>query len=93
VAVGQFETSAGLEAVREKKRGKALRNDLPFAGREALADASELIDRFGDYALSEAAQRAHRSRALGNVVHFCRWRDAERMIATLSARESTGALH
>ena len=88
-----METLAPLQAAREKKRGNALRNDLPFAGREALADASELIDRFGDYALSEAAQRAHRSRAIGNVVHFCRWRDAERMIATLAAREATGVLH
>lgn len=70
-----------------------MRHDVHLAGREALADASELIDRFGDYALSEAAVRADRSRAVGNFVHFCRWRDAERMIAMLRDEEVTGAVH
>jgi hypothetical protein len=54
----------------------------------AAADAAELIARFGIHAASEAAARADRSRDLGNVIHFCRWRDIERMIETLSA---TGA--
>ena len=50
----------------------------------AAADAAELIARFGIHAASEAAARADRSRDLGNVIHFCRWRDVERMIETLS---------
>ena len=50
----------------------------------AAADAAELIARFGVHAASEAAARADRSRDLGNVIHFCRWRDVERMIETLS---------
>ena len=49
----------------------------------AAAEAAELIARFGIHAASEAAARADRSRDLGNVIHFCRWRDIERMIEAL----------
>jgi hypothetical protein len=70
-----------------------LHHVVHLAGREALADANELIARFGDYALSEAASRAHRSRTLGNVVHFCRWREVERMIALLREEAVVGAVH
>jgi len=57
----------------------------------AAADAAELIARFGVHAASEAAARADRSRDLGNVIHFCRWRDVERMIESLSATDSADA--
>ena len=68
--------------------------DSPFiAGRLALAEASELIDRFGDDAELEAAARAERSRDVGNVLHFCHWRQIERMIATLSSDEVRGTVH
>jgi hypothetical protein len=70
-----------------------LRHDVHFAGRAALADASDLIETFGEFALSEAAERARRSRDLGNLIHFCRWREVERMVAMLSDREVTGAVH
>ena len=50
----------------------------------AAADAAELIARFGPHAAGEAAARADRSRSLGNVIHFCRWRQIERMIELLS---------
>ena len=68
--------------------------DSPFiAGRLALAEASELIDRFGDHAGLEAATRAERSRDAGNVLHFCHWRQIERVIATLSSDEVRGTVH
>ena len=70
-----------------------MQHDVHFAGREVLADASDLIARFGRYASSEAAERARRSRDLGNVLHFCRWRSAERMIAMLEDRQVRGAVH
>ena len=64
------------------------RMDAPFIhGRLALADASELIDRYGEDAAIEAALRAERSRDDGNVVRFCHWRHIERVIATLSDDE------
>jgi len=67
---------------------------FPFIhGRAALADASELIDRFGDDAGFEAAARAEQSRDDGNVVRFCHWRHIERVIATLSSEEIIGSIH
>jgi hypothetical protein len=66
----------------------------PFiSGRPALADAAELIERFGDNAGLEAACRAERSRDAGNVIRFCHWRQIERVIVTLSAEEVRGTIH
>ena len=58
-----------------------------------MADASELIDRYGDNAGFEAAARAERSRDDGNVLRFCHWRQIERVIATLSDDEVRGTIH
>ena len=66
----------------------------PFIhGRVALADASDLMERFGDDAGFEAAARAERSRDDGNVVRFCHWRQIERVIATLASDEVRGSVH
>jgi len=68
--------------------------DLPFiACRLALAEASELMDRFGEDAAMEAAARAERSRDVGNVLHFCHWRQIERVIETLASDEVRGPVH
>jgi hypothetical protein len=68
--------------------------EAPFiSGRLALADASELMQQFGDDAGFEAASRAERSRDDGNVVRFCHWRQIERVIATLSNEEVRGTVH
>ena len=66
----------------------------PFiTGRSALAEASELIDAFGDDAGLEAAARAETSRNAGNVLRFCHWRQIERVIATLSSAEVRGTVN
>lgn len=68
--------------------------DMPFiSGRPALDDAARLIEQFGDDAGFEAAVRAERSRDLGNVAHFCHWRQIERVIVTLSCQEVRGSVH
>jgi hypothetical protein len=68
--------------------------DSPFIhGRAALADAADLMARFGDDAGFEAALRAERSRDDGNVARFCHWRQIERVIATLSSEEVRGSVH
>jgi hypothetical protein len=77
-------------ASQEKKTGKALYQSF-YLDASAAADAAELIHRFGPHAASEAASRATRSRGLGNVVHFCRWRQIERMIELLSSSERADA--
>ena len=68
-------------------------DSLFIHGRVALADASDLIERFGDDAGFEAAVRAERSRYDGNVARFCHWRQIERVIATLSSDEVLGTIH
>lgn len=68
--------------------------DSPFIhGRLALADASDLIERYGDDAGFEAAARADRSRDEGNIARFCHWRQIERVIASLSDEEIRGTIH
>jgi len=61
--------------------------------RSAAAEAAELIAHFGIHAASEAAARASKSRDRGNVVHFCRWRQIERMILLLSAGTADHTIH
>ena len=56
-------------------------------------DAAELTALFGDAAAQEASARAERSRALGNHLHFCRWRQVERLLATLDTAHATGTVH
>lgn len=66
----------------------------PFIhGRSTLADAADLLERYGDDAGLEAATRAERSRDAGNVVRFCHWRQIERVVATLSSDEILGTIH
>ncbi len=66
---------------------------LYIAGRAALAEASDLVERFGEGARREAAARAESSRDAGNVLRFCHWRQIERVIATLSTDEVFGTVH
>ena len=76
-----------------EKKGSTLRHDVHLADRAALAEAASLIERFGDYAPSEAARLAGESRDAGNVIRFCRWRQIERMIVMLSDETVRGAVH
>ena len=71
-----------------------VRMDAPFIhGRVALADATDLIERYGDDAAFEATARADRSRDDGNVERFCHWRQIARVIATLTSDEALGTVH
>lgn len=67
---------------------------LPYltdAGEVALA--SNLMRDHGDSAADEAAAMANRSRDLGNLVHFCRWRQVERLIHLLGDDRVAGTVH
>ena len=67
---------------------------LPYLGdAREVADADELIRAFGQDAGSEAAARADRSRDLGNHIHFCRWRQIERLIVLMSVGRAVGTVH
>ncbi len=67
---------------------------MPYlADRGEVLDAHELIARFGESAGSEAAQRADRSLDLGNHIHFCRWRQIERLVVLMSIGRAVGTVH
>jgi len=67
---------------------------IPYVGdRKSYEQAAELMETFGIDAAYEAASRADRSRDLGNHIHFCRWRQIERLIAVLSIEQSIGTVH
>lgn len=67
---------------------------LPYvSNRKSFEDAQTLIDLHGDNAGFEAAARADRSRDLGNHIHFCHWRQIERLIILLSIDEVVGTVH
>jgi hypothetical protein len=68
-----------------------LHQTVYLSDASAAADAADLIARYGIHAASEAAARADRSRDLGNVIHFCRWREIERMIESLCATSPADA--
>ncbi len=68
--------------------------DTPFIpNRLSLADASELIERYGEEAALQAAVRAASSRDAGNVLRFCHWRQIERVIAVLGREDIQGTIH
>lgn len=84
--IGQAGTGAVL-------RGYILAQMLFVADREAYDGAAELIDCFGEAALSEAAARAERSRDMGNHIHYTRWCRVGRVILLLGDPDPRGAVH
>ncbi len=68
-------------------------NDLYISCRRALNDAIDLIDEYGRDAPNAAAERASRSRDLGNVNGFCHWRQLERVTAMLASDHVVGSIH
>lgn len=66
---------------------------LFLADRSSVDAAQDLIATFGDDAGFEAAARADKSRDLGNHLHFCRWRQIERLIVLLSLGRVVGTVH
>jgi hypothetical protein len=61
--------------------------------RAEVMDAAELILMFGDDAGYQAAARADKSREMGNQLHFCRWRQIERLIVLMSVDRAIGTIH
>ena len=63
-----------------------------LADPRQVAEAAELIASFGESAGLEAAIRAGRSRDIGNHLHFCRWRQTERLIDLLASPQAVGTI-
>lgn len=70
-----------------------MHEDFYLDDREAVKDATELLTEFGPLAGQEADLRANRSRDLGNVIHFCRWRQIRRLLDWLDDEPSDITLH
>ena len=67
---------------------------MPYlADRAEVSDATDLITKFGDDAGFQAAARADESRDIGNHIHFCRWRQIERLIVLMSIDRAVGTVH
>lgn len=64
-----------------------------LADARQVSEAIDLIALFGDSAALEAASRAGKSRDLGNHIHFCRWRQTERLIDVLRSSGAIGTVH
>jgi hypothetical protein len=63
------------------------------ADHRVVDDAVMLIAQFGDDAGFEAAARADHSRGVGNYIHFCHWRQIERLILVMCADSAIGTVH
>ncbi|WP_176400328.1 hypothetical protein [Sphingobium sp. Z007] len=67
---------------------------VPYlSNRKSYEDAAELMTAFGDNAGYEAAARADRSLDQGNHIHFCHWRQIERLIVLLTHDQPLGTIH
>ena len=58
-----------------------------------VVEAEALMAKFGTTAGVEAADRADASRNIGNHLHYCRWRQIERLIILLSVQKTLGTVH
>ncbi|MET0249703.1 MAG: hypothetical protein ABW164_08235 [Sphingobium sp.] len=67
---------------------------LPYlSDAKSFDDAAALIRMFGDNAGNEAAARADQSLDVGNHIHFCHWRQIERLIRILGQETAFGTVH
>lgn len=66
----------------------------PFvADRASALDAARLLTELGEHAAAAAAARAEVSRERGNVIHFCRWRQIERLIGVMTDADTEQTRH
>ena len=64
-----------------------------FIDSTHYSDAELLISNYGEEAGLEAANRADKSRSLGNHLHYCKWRQVERLCVLLSIDQTIGTVH
>ena len=64
-----------------------------FIDSTNYSDAETLMTNYGEEAGLEAANRADKSRAVGNHLHYCKWRQVERLCVLLSIDQTIGTVH
>lgn len=66
---------------------------LPFyVARPDVVVAQKLISEYGAAARAIAADRASASRSNDNYLHYCRWRQIERLVTLLTTGAVIGRL-
>ena len=67
---------------------------FPFlSGSRVVATAEALAREFGNEAALAASLRAAQSRARENAVHYCQWREVERLVDWMAAEDSGATRH
>lgn len=64
-----------------------------LSGRDVVRQAERLRRSHGREAAGAALAEAQAARARDNAVHYCRWRDVERLCALPEQRLGDEALH
>jgi hypothetical protein len=85
ISVRERATRAVQQTVTAQRKPVFLVQNPFVADRASALDAARLIAELGDEAAAAvAAGHAEVSRDRGNVVHFCRWRQIERLIVAMA---------
>jgi hypothetical protein len=93
---GKRESGTRIESLRARapRLLETAMEYLPYlADRRDVTEADNLVRLFGDDAGFEAAARADKSRDIGNHLHFCRWRQIERLVVLMSIGRAVGTVH
>jgi len=70
------------------------RMQLPYIpNRQTYEEACQLLKNFGGAAGVEASERAEAARVVGNHIHFCHWRQIERLLVIMNLDMSIGTVH
>jgi hypothetical protein len=85
-------TPVGLPPGNSKRSHSSMYLPLYVDARD-VNEAQALIARFGFDAGVEAAERAEKSRNVGNHLHYCRWRQIERLVTLLNLETTLGTIH
>lgn len=67
---------------------------LPYIpNRQTYDEACQMLEYFGDAAGVEAQERAETARSVGNHIHFCHYRQIERLLVIMNMDFCIGTLH
>ena len=64
-----------------------------YVSHRDVVEAETLMALYGEAAGLEASERAEASRNIGNHIHYCRWRQIERLVIFLNLKTSLGTIH
>jgi hypothetical protein len=94
ISVREPATRTVQEGLTAQRKPSFLLQNPFVADRASALDAARLMTELGDEAAAAvAAGHAEVSRDRGNVVHFCRWRQIERLIVAMADPQAEQTRH